>query len=358
MSLTDFTDKPLEPLARISPSRYLSLQQCPLKELWASSRQPLLPSNPAAYVGTAIHRMLELAFQGRISNREELSEEWDKEIERIENEMLKNPLEKHLVPLHTSVFNFEVKKLLAFNMIWPLLGGIPHAKGSGSNKNAEAWVETPDGKVAGKIDLVKKSDEGIEIVDYKTGSLTDDLSSGRAKEEYVLQLKMYAALYHAKHGAWPVKLTLTGINQESICIDVDSEECGKLLQEARKNLDDINELIGAGLKPEDFAQPSPEACKYCLFRPACSKYWEARKEGENWPDDAKGRIVNKTELANGFYRVVFATDTGEVAIRGLSPERHSFLRDDIEGAVFCNLWNERPEGFFVEKMITTGYALE
>lgn len=318
----------------------------------------MLPCNPAAYVGTAIHRMLELAFQGRISNRKELSEEWDNEIERLENEMLKNPLEKHLVPLYSSVLNFEVKKLLAFDMICPMLGGIPHGKSSGSKNNAEAWVDTPDGKVVGKIDLVKESDAGIEIVEYKTGPLTDDLSSGGAKHEYVIQVKMYAALYHAKHGEWPKKLTLAGINQVRISIDVDSEECGKLLQEASKNLADINELIRSGLQPRDFAQPSPETCKYCLFRPACSKYWEARKVGENWPIDAKGRIVNKTLLANGLYRVVIATDTGEAAIRGLSPERHAFLRNDIKRAVFCNLWNERSDGFFVAKMFTTGYVLE
>lgn len=55
---------------------------------------------------------------------------------------------------------------------------------------------------------------------------------------------------------------------------------------------------------------------------------------------------------------MIATDASEIAIRGLSPERHPFLKDEIESAVFCNLWNEKPEGFFVEKMFTTGYALE
>lgn len=358
MNLTEFTKQPLEDLSRISPSRYLSLKQCPLKEIWASSRQPLLPCNPAAYLGTAIHRMLELTFQGRISNRDELSDVWDNEIERLEKEMLNNPVEKHLVPLRMSVFNFEVKKLLAFKMICSLFSDIPRRKNSGSKSCAEDWVQTPDGKVAGRIDLVKESDSGVEIVDYKIGPLSDDALPGNAKEEYLLQVKMYAALYYAMHGEWPVTLTLVGINQESITIEVEPEECAKLLQEAEKSVDDINELIETGLKPEDFAQPSTEVCKYCLFRPACSKYWESRQEDGNWPADARGRITNKTVLANGLFRVVIATDAGEIAIRGLSPERHPFLKDEIEGVVFCNLRNEKPEGFFVEKMLTTGYALE
>lgn len=358
MSLTEFTKHPLKPLPRISPSRYFSLQQCPLKEIWASNRQPLLPCYPAAYLGTAIHFILELAFQGRISNRDELSGAWDNEIERLEKEMLNNPVEKHLVPLRMSVFNFEVKKLLAFKMICSLFCDIQRRKSGNSKGSVEEWVQTSDGKVAGRIDLVKESDSGVEIVDYKTGPLSDDASPGDAKEEYLLQMKMYAALYHAKHDEWPVTLMLVGINQERITIKVEPEECAKLLQEAEKSMDDINELIETGLKPEDFAQPSPEACKYCLFRPACSMYWESRQEDGSWPIDARGRIANKTVLANGLFRVVIATDAGEIAIRGLSPERHPFLKEGIEGVLFCNLWNEKPGCFFVEKMFTTGYELE
>ena len=357
MSLTKFTELPLEPLPKISASRYLSLKQCPLKEIWASSRQPLLPCNPAAYLGTAIHRMLELVFQGRISNMDELSYLWDNEIERLEKEMLENPVEKLFVSLRMSILNFEVKKLLAFKMIKPLLKKSPQRNNSGLKRSTEAWVRTANGKVVGKIDLVKELNSEIEIIDYKTGPLTAGSTSGSAKEEYLLQVKIYAALYHAMHGKWPVRLTLVGINQETITIDVDSEECAKLLQEAVKNLDDINELIEAGLKPEDFAQPSPEACKYCLFRPACSKYWGVRSEDGNWPTDARGIITSKTELENGLFRVVVNTIAGEIAIRGLSPERHSFLKDDIESIVFCNLWNDKADGFFVEKMFTISYAL-
>ncbi|MCH7535806.1 MAG: hypothetical protein IH948_08720 [Bacteroidetes bacterium] len=169
---------------------------------------------------------------------------------------------------------------------------------------------------------------------------------------------MYAALYHATHGEWPVSLTLVGINQNSVTIEVESEECGALLQKAEKSLNDINELINTGLKPEEFAQPSPEVCKYCLFRPACSAYWNSRQEDDNWPTDVRGKVTGKTMLANGLLRIVIATEQGEIAIRGLSPDRHPFLNDDIENLVFCNLWNENPEGFFVENLFTTGYALD
>lgn len=357
MSLLEFTKQPLKPLPRISPSMYLSLQQCPLKGIWTSFNKPLLLSSPYAYLGTAIHQMLKLAFQGRINNEQELSDAWDWEIKRLEKEMLANPIEKHLVPLEMCVFNFDVKRLLAFKMICPLFRDSQRKSGN-SKSSAEDWVQTPDGKVVGRIDLVKGSGEGIEIIDYKTGSILEESSPDKPKEEYLCQIKIYAALYHAMHSEWPVKLTLMGINLEHVSVDVDSKECSSLLKKAEKSLDDINKLIENGLNPEDFAQPSPEACKFCLFRPSCNKYWESRQENRNWPADAKGRIKEKAMLVNGCFRIVVESEKGDVAIRGLSPERHAFLNDELMGVIFCNLGRDTSEGFYVENMLTTGYALE
>jgi len=357
MSLLEFTKQPLKPLPRISPSMYLSLQQCPLKGIWTSSNKPLLPSSPYAYLGTAIHQMLRLAFQGRINNERELSEAWDLEINRLEEEMLANPVEKHLVPLQMCVFNFDVKRLLAFKMICPLFGD-SQRKGGNSESSVEHWVQTSDGKVVGRIDLVKGSSKDIEIIDYKTGSIFEESSRDKPKEAYLCQIKIYAALYHATHGEWPVKLTIMGINQEHISVDVNLKECSNMLIKAEKSLDDINELIENGLDPEDFAQPSPEACKFCLFRPSCSKYWESCRENKDWPADTKGRIKEKAILANGCFRIVVESQRGDVAIRGLSSERHAFLNDELTGVIFCNLGHDTSEGFYVENMLTTGYALE
>ena len=99
--------------------------------------------------------MLELTFTGKISNKDELSSAWDDVIMRIEKEMSANPIEKHFVPLKVSVLNFEVKKLLAFRMIIPLLRETT-SSGKGEPKNSpEEWVQTADGKVVGKIDSKK-----------------------------------------------------------------------------------------------------------------------------------------------------------------------------------------------------------
>ena len=357
MDLLIFKKQPLVSLPSISPSRYLSLKQCSLKEIWNSSMTPLLPRHPSAYLGIIIHRMFELAFKGEISSMEDLHDAWDTEINELEKKISDNIVEKHLVPLRTSVFNFEIRKLLAFNLIEPILNKTFKRGGSVTRNKPEEWVRTPDGKVIGRIDLVKKNNSGTEIFDLKTKKLKGESLSIDARDQYLLQLNLYAALFHTTHGEWPVKLTLMGIDQEKISFNVYPEKCEKLLNDAIKSLDETNELIEAQLEPSDFATPSPVACKYCLFRPACGQYWESRNGNGDWPIDIQGRISNIVKLKNGFYRIVLETHSRKIAIRGLSHERHLLLNGENERAVFCNLSKDKQEGFYKENIFTTSYSI-
>ncbi len=360
MRLKNIELEPLKPLSRISPSRFFSLQQCSLKEIWASNGQRrLLPCSPSAYVGTAVHKLLELAFQGRIKDEATLEKCWDDEIRRLEQEMTANTVEKHLVPLEMSAYNYEVKKILAFRMLCSMFSNwITTREIVAQKSGAEVWVQTPDGKVGGRIDFVKETGDGIEIIDYKTGPLMTETPNDVPREEYLKQIKMYGALYHAMHKIWPINLSLVGLDQSKYTTRVNESECLALLEEAQKCFDDTNELIEGGLEPGDFANPSPGTCKYCLHRPACDKYWYCRQEDGKWPIDISGRVEDKKMLINGYCRVVLKTDTCDVAIRGLSTERHTFLNTDIKNVLFCNLGRDTSVGFYVEMPLTTGYVLQ
>jgi len=342
----------------ISPSRFLSLKQCILKELWSAVRQPrLLPRSPAAYLGIVIHKLFELAFHGKINDEASMSSFWNHEIRCIEDEMLKYTFEKNLVPLEMSAFKFEVKKILAYKMIRTFFNYNRHKKNGKKKSGTEVWVQTADGKVGGRIDLIRETGDGIEIIDYKTGDLTNRFNNCIPKEEYQQQIKLYGALYHAVYNIWPVRFLLIGLNGSIFKIDVNKDECLCLLKEARRNLEDINELVDAGLKPADFASPSAEVCKYCLYRPACNKYWVTRKDHEKWPVDVKGKVEAKKVLASGFLKIIIRTESREVSIRGLSTEKHTFLKEDIKGALFCDLGQDTADDFYIEKLLTTGYAL-
>src|SRR3990167_216977 len=90
----------LQPLKRISPSRFTALRNCALKEIWAANRVPgLLPASPAAKLGIVCHKLFEIATNRPLQTEDELLTAWNEICSEVENGMRANPLESHLVPL-------------------------------------------------------------------------------------------------------------------------------------------------------------------------------------------------------------------------------------------------------------------
>jgi len=351
----------LEPLKRISPSRFISLQLCPLREILAANNKPkLLPSSPSAQLGTVVHMLIEAATRGQIKNEQDMLSCWETSCKKAEQEMQKSELEHHLVPLASSAHNYEIKKIMAFSVVRKLFrgGSVPVKTERSKNLELEVWIETGDGKIGGKIDLIKHTQEGAEIIDYKTGAVTESLPDNEGiKQEYSHQLKLYAALYFSVHGEWPVRLALIGMDSVEYEIPFTHDECVQLLDEAKHDLDELNQLIASGLPNEDFSRPSPEACRYCLYRPACKAYWKKRQDSVEWPVDVYGTITEKKVLGNGLIRIEMEDHGKKYVIRGLSPERYSFLKEEINTVMFCNLGHDSAEGFFIGKPLTAGYKL-
>jgi hypothetical protein len=77
----DLAPMHLKPILRISPSRYSALLACALREILVAARQaPLLPSYPAAHLGMIAHKLLELAFSGRIPDESAMQGYWAGEV--------------------------------------------------------------------------------------------------------------------------------------------------------------------------------------------------------------------------------------------------------------------------------------
>lgn len=343
---------PLKPLARISPSRYLSMQNCTLREVWTANPEvpKLLPISPAAKVGIVAHKILELVGRGVIKDENMMSEHWEKEILSVEQLMKNNLLERHLVPLAKSTRNYEVKRQLCFHMAKKLFGyrhfQIQH---QGVKTEYELWVETDDKKIGAKIDVVRHNQDGIQIIDYKTGAVIDtNFQDAYVKKEYQQQLKLYAVIYQSARNVWPVRLTVIDPNQQDYDIQFTRSECLTLLQRAKEFLKSINGKILEKVSASELAQPSPDTCKYCRYRPGCTKYWSHRNDTSNWPTDCYGIIKDKFLLGNGNYRIVLGFDNNEISIRGLSKERFPFLEDvGVKKIILCNLTKDSLPGYFV-----------
>ena len=346
---------PISHIKRIFPSRFSQFQQCTLREIWSLNHQiSLLPCHPYAKLGSISHAVLEAATKGVANDRTSLEALWNDVTKKVQDEMLQSQVEEHLVPLEIYAFNYEVKKILCFKMAEQII----EKSGSGACRDMgiEQWFESADGKIAGKVDLILTHDDGIEIVDYKTGNIFNSQYGG-IKDEYEVQMKLYAGLYHEVKDDWPVKLSLIGIDGKKYYVSFNKKECEALINQARKVVDETNELIDAGLISEDFANPSPSTCKYCSYRPACKKYWLSRESSKKWPCDVIGEVIEKSLLGNGLFRVVINDNDREYVIRGLSAKRHKFLNDDIHDVLFCNLGQDSLDGYYIEQLLTTGYLL-
>ena len=339
---------------RMSPSRYTAMHACLLREVWsASGNEPLLPSSPLAELGSVIHRLLEVAGRGQLDGGQNgsVNATWGGLISQAEKRMALSALRQHQVPLSRSIPDFEVRKLRACRRAAEIAHDAFRADDSRSKQSPqptgfELWVESDDGQVGGYIDRVTMTKKGVVLSDYKSGSVLEsgiDGDPGELKRAYKVQLKLYAALYRLKYGAWPIRLEVVPLQGNPIEVVFDPEDAEHLLAEAIAFLHSANERIvqvknGSAVSTV-LASPRAMHCRFCLFRPACRAYWIAkRQESEGrWPVDVLGIIKEMTRLRNGkvCMRVTEADSPASscITVRNLTDcaNRHPLLHNTSAG---------------------------
>jgi PD-(D/E)XK nuclease superfamily len=326
-------------LDRISPSRFVALNGCTLRELWATSSQsPLLPASPRARLGTIVHRLLELASNGLlVSCEDSIEKAWSGIVVDVESKMSSSWIEQSLVPLSRTVNDFEVQRLRAWNRAMQLMrppSPVEEVTVQQTGFGCEIWVQSTDGTVGGYIDAVYQGESGRVIRDFKTGSILEESGNDGAiiHLDYLVQIKLYAALYQETFGLWPTHVELVPVQGESLTIAVDRSECEELLLAAkRKRLEVNNRIKTALLKGRDgiksLASPSVSNCRFCLWRPGCVAYYERSETAgdSEWPADIRGTVAAIQPLGNGrLLLIVRGNDAAEKKVRQLdpSPDRH------------------------------------
>ena len=83
---------------------------------------------------------------------------------------------------------------------------------SARQAKVEVWYEGYDGKLVGRIDLLRYTSSGIELVDYKSGLvMQQDETDGNIqhlREPYERQMLLYTALVHKNEDQWPGTVTV------------------------------------------------------------------------------------------------------------------------------------------------------
>ena len=364
---------PLEPLRRISPSQFSLFKKCKLRACWKASHvQPLLPKYPSTHIGTVIHKVLEMAGKGEISGVESFNSAWSNCITQEESKMSGTWLERHLVPLDKSARNYEVKKQQCLLAVKQMFSNSSIHKGSvRRRKTREIWLQTNNGNVGGYVDAILPTIEGDVVIDYKTGQILE-ASQGHpnpeVKEDYQIQLKLYAALYYSKYGKWPASLKLIGIDGTHYSIQFDPESCLKLLEDANKSLNNMNFIISNSKTDQhvllnQISSPTPKNCIFCKYRPCCPPYWDRMQTESDigWPNDVKGTIKKAKMLGNGRMLIKLALHDNEdtiINIRGLHPERHPGTKDRPDGLAAFSMISDSAPNSYKEGILTTIYSLD
>lgn len=329
-------------IKRISPSQFYSMKNCAYKSLLAEAfdKKPLLPISLNAYFGTVLHKMLELIAKGVVKNEDDFNFEFDKQIKIVENDLQKNGF-GFFVPLQKKLKNFGLKRV----QLKKHLRSEPEQSINLDNTrfNSEKWLESKDNLIGGKVDLIIENGNYVEIIDFKTGAITQDYLDDEGetysdvKEEYKEQLKLYAYLHFENTGVFPAKLSLVDLAKQKFEVEFTESECKIISDEAKNLLNATNECV----RNNSFsANPTETNCKYCLFRPACS-FFLKKLETDFSFNVVLGEIQDVKKFLNGNVSVYLQNGERRITVKNLASDRYDELNANKNKKI--SIYNLRKE---------------
>lgn len=256
----------------VSYSTVESIQHCPRRYIFSQDVRMPTRLDPRARLGTAFHEALAKAILENLAIDSAI-DLFDRLVRRQLDEAGNNQREKDLT--WPKSIQQQLENALAARLM--------HS----TRKCSLAWkdlveytVVSGDGVLAGRIDALRRDGRSVEIVDYKTGSFSDEVLLRHRK-----QVVFYAGLWldsrdeRVTHGV--LDYVLCG-HVDRFSIEV--EECKRVLQEAR----DIVAEFGAG-GARWTATPN-EGCQHCPYRPWCDDYWMPESAVYRREGDVQGTV--------------------------------------------------------------------
>ena len=290
----------IKPIERTSPSLAEMMRVCLLQAgiSRAGNSNDYVLSHPAVWLGNAYHMVLERAPRAGISNTDlslRVQEIWtssvraqcDKNEHHVFNRRYGDPEKWPKYTLVQAVAQVRAEELSA------ALGRVEGATAGPRSENAssvrEAWLETPDGKLGGKPDVISND----EICDYKSGNIYEASSSsddGHLKGAYARQIKIYGHLVRVNLGYLPARGVVMPLSGQREIVELSEAECNVEAQAAIDVLNEYNGALAAGAGPLDLANPSAGACDWCNFKLVCPAFWDICTP--DWASDIWGAAIS------------------------------------------------------------------
>jgi superfamily I DNA/RNA helicase/RecB family exonuclease len=250
-------DAPLMPESfRLSPSQADSYQRCPRR--YVLERRLRLGDSTSVYAhfGELTHEILEVA-EGEVIGTGQLHADFDRVLEIIDTVWER-------AEFGTPHLN-EAWKRKAVDMLDKLYGNWP---GRGEPVEVEIAVESDFAGVrwVGRVDRLERSNEGLRVVDYKTGT------NAMTKEEAAgsIQLAFYAMAVGQTHGEviasemWYPRVDTKSVTTRKAALHRLGEVEGTMGEIAR------------GISSEVWETRVSDNCRRCDFRRSCPAWPEGR----------------------------------------------------------------------------------
>ena len=134
----------------------------------------------------------------------------------------------------------------------------------------ERWLEDPMRPIAGKPDLVERTEAGIRVVDLKTG-----IAFSSPTAEHTDQLLLYCGLVWSITGEMPVEAVILGVGEDEHAVLVTEAEVQRVRAKALARLNALNQSHSEQGMSRELAAPSSDACRWCPFRVVCDAFFDS-----------------------------------------------------------------------------------
>ena len=333
----------LRPITKLSPTLFATLKQCPLRAgIRQAKAQQTTRSSTAALLGTIAHRVLEKA--GTINRdskdlRSQVEALWDQIVREVEAELQTSRLDRHLLPIRKwkKYFLLRERTIRRCEDIVSSHG----LSGTQVVASERKFDSVKDG-FTGKPDLVLRRENGLVIIDYKSGELSDDSQIREEKiESWQQQILFYASIVQQEFGEWPVGGEIRLLNKEVIPITIDPQEAKALKQSAQELKDNYNTKILSGVSHSELAQYSVKSCAFCEFKGACNTFWKKNPQPIPGTDEYRclsGQVLKVTTGKGRNGSIVIRSEKSdegsqEWQISNLSAEQFGNLKELEQGTL-------------------------
>jgi len=327
---------------QVSPSELEVFQRCPQRFIWSQDETKNIRkhTNLASALGNIAHKVLALAHQGEFNSTKNADFEltfrkiWD-EIENIEYKKIESEWPNSVVPrpirwpkyyaVKTSS-KYLVENLINLGEVWSSREVLEGNKST--TKKPFPWVErylvSKNLKLKGIPDLVKRTSNGLEIIDYKTGNVFD-------ANVFSMQLHIYLMLVSEVSGQKVSNLLVRDFSLQETEIPIDE----KMINTIKNQVERAEEYLIKKVAP---AQVSLENCRYCTFKGECSDFQNSKIVDSSEPIFLEGLILqihssedsSRVSLQLEIQKAIPMKFSGTIWVSGLSFRAHLAIGDIVQ----------------------------